>query len=72
MTTTGVFQLLNQVFQLVLTVFLDCTNTIMENPLLLVPILISIGGMIIFFGVSVFKRLGVKGVSSSGRRRRRR
>lgn len=72
MTTTGVFGLLSQVFQLVLTVFLDCANTIMENPLLLVPIIISIGGMIILFGVGVFKRLGVKGVSSSGRRRRRR
>lgn len=72
MSISDVFSLLQQIVQVVWTVFGDCVDTIMSNPLLFVPVLISIAATIIFFGVGVFKRLGVKGVSSSGSRRRRR
>ena len=72
MTIADVFSVLQDIIAVVWTVFADCANTIMENPLLFVPVLISIGGSLIFLGISIFKRLGIKGVSSSGRRRRRR
>lgn len=71
MTTTKLFELLNQVFQLVLTVFGDCATTIMSNPLLYVPVGLSIAGILILFGVALFRKFGVKGLSSSGGRRRR-
>ena len=72
MSISDVFSLLQQIVTVVWTVFGDCVETIMGNALLFVPVLISIAATIIFFGVSVFKRLGVKGVSASGTRRRRR
>lgn len=72
MTVTSVFDMLQKIVAVVWTVFGDCVTTIMNNPLLFVPVLISIGGTLIFFGVKTFKKLGIKGVSSAGGRRRRR
>lgn len=72
LAVSDVFSVLQEIVAVVWTVFGDCAKTIMDNPLLFVPVLIAIGGTLIMFGIGVFKRLGVKGVSSSGRRRRRR
>ena len=70
MTVAQVFEVLQQIIAVVWTVFGDCASTIMSNALLFVPVLIGIGGTLIFFGITIFKKLGVKGVSAAGRRRR--
>ncbi len=72
MTITNVFDALQNIIAVVWDVFADCARTIMGNPLLFVPVLIGIGGSIIFFAIGIVKRLGIKGVASSGGRRRRR
>lgn len=70
MTVAQVFEVLQQIIAVVWTVFGDCASTIMSNALLFVPVLIGIGATLIFFGITIFKKLGVKGVSAAGRRRR--
>lgn len=70
MTVAQVFEVLQQIIAVVWTVFGDCASTIMSNALLFVPVLIGIGATLIFFGITIFKKLGVKGVASAGRRRR--
>lgn len=72
MTIPNVFSALQDIIAVVWGVFGDCAKTIMENPLLFVPVLIGIAGSLIFFAIRIVKRLGIKGVSSSGGRRRRR
>lgn len=72
MTITNVFDALQNIIAVVWDVFGDCASTIMGNPLLFVPVLIGIGGSLIFFAIGIVKRLGIKGVASSGGRRRRR
>ncbi len=72
MTIANVFEALQSIIAVIWDVFGDCASTIMNNPLLFVPVLIAIGGSLIFFGIKIFRRLGIKGVASSGGRRRRR
>lgn len=72
MTITAVFETLTTIIGAVWGVFGDVASTIMNNPLLFVPVLLSLGGGLIFFAISVVRRLGIRGVSSGGRRRRRR
>lgn len=72
MTIANVFESLQSIIAVIWDVFADCATTIMGNPLLFVPVLIGIGGSLIFFAIGIVKRLGIKGVASSGGRRRRR
>lgn len=72
MTIPNVFSALQDILAVIWGVFGDCAKTIMSNPLLYVPVLIGIAGSLIFFAIRTVKRLGIKGVSSSGGRRRRR
>ena len=72
MTITNVFSALQDIIAVIWDVCADCASTIMSNPLLFVPVLIGIGGTLIFFAIGIVKRLGIKGVASSGGRRRRR
>ena len=50
--------------------FANVINTITGNPLLYVPVLLAILGTLVMFAIGVVRRLGIKGVSSSGGRRR--
>lgn len=72
MTTEGVFGVLTEIMGAIWGVFADCASTIMDNALLYVPVLIALAASVIMFAISVVRRLGIKGVSSSGGRRRRR
>lgn len=71
-TTSDVFNVLTEIMGVIWGVFSDCASTIMNNPLLFVPVLIALAATVIMFAIGVVRRLGVKGVSSAGGRRRRR
>lgn len=71
-TTADVFNVLTEIMGVIWGVFADCASTIMDNPLLFVPVLIALAATVIMFAIGVVRRLGVKGVSSAGGRRRRR
>ena len=53
------------------TMFTGVIQTINDNPLLKVPVLFALAFALITFAISVIRRLGVRGVSSAGGRRRR-
>ena len=72
MTTENVFNVLTEIMGAIWGVFGDCASTIMDNALLFVPVLIALSASVIMFAIGVVRRLGIKGVSSSGGRRRRR
>lgn len=72
MTTTNVFSVLTEIMGAIWSVFGDCAQTIMSNPLLYVPVLIALAVSVIMFAIGIVRRLGIKGVSSAGGRRRRR
>lgn len=72
MTTANVFEVLTEIMGTIWGVFSDCASTIMDNALLYVPVLIALAASVIMFAIGVVRRLGIKGVSSSGGRRRRR
>lgn len=71
MTVASVFESISSVLTYILGAFSNVASDVMENPLLFVPIIITITGSLILFAISVFRKLGIRGTSSSGRRRRR-
>ncbi len=71
-SVSEVFSGTQDVFDLLLTMFGNVIDTITGNPLLYVPVLLAILGGLVLFAIGVIRRLGIKGVSSSGRRRGRR
>lgn len=65
---------LEAVYEVLALIFYQLTSisdTITSNPLLYVPVLIALFGGVVMFAISILKRLGIRGVSSAGRRRRR-
>lgn len=72
MTISNVFEAMSTVYTTLLTMFGSIVTTITGNPLLYVPVLIALLGGLVMLAIGIVKRLGVRGVSSSGRRRRRR
>lgn len=70
MTTTAVFAALTTIVGTIWGVFSDVASTITGNPLLLVPVLFAFGGGIVIFCIGIVRRLGVRGLSSGGKRRR--
>lgn len=71
-TVSDVFSGTQDVFDLLLTMFKNVIDTITGNPLLYVPVLLTILGGLVVFAIGVIRRLGIRGISSSGRRRGRR
>lgn len=71
MTIANVFDAMTTVYNTVLTMFGSMVTTITSNPLLYVPVLIGLLGGLVMFAIGVVRRLGVRGISSTGRRRRR-
>lgn len=69
MTVAAVFTALGSVITMIWGVFGDCATTIMSNPLLFVPVLIALAGGVIFFCIGVVRRMGIRGVSSGGKKR---
>lgn len=72
MTVDAVFTAMSTVFTTLMTMFGSIVTTITGNPLLYVPVLIALLGGLVMLSIGVIKRLGVRGVSSAGRKRRRR
>lgn len=70
MTIANVFSAMTSVYDTLLAMFTSLVTTITGNPLLFVPVLIALLGGLVAFAIGVIRRLGVRGVSSTGRRRR--
>lgn len=63
-TIENVLEAMGSLYTLLLTFFGKVADTILGNPLLFVPVLIAFMGGLAFFAIKVFRRLGVRGVSS--------
>lgn len=72
MSISGVLGAMTTVYDLIIGMFSNVISTITGNPLIFVPVLIALLGGIVMFAIGVIRRLGVRGISSSGKRRRRR
>ena len=72
MTIANVLGAMTTVYDLIIGMFANVITTITSNPLIFVPVLIALLGGIVMFAIGVIRRLGVRGISSSGRRRGRR
>ena len=72
MTIAGVLGAMTTVYDLIIGMFANVIKTITGNPLIFVPVLIALLGGIVMFAIGVIRRLGVRGISSSGKRRKRR
>lgn len=72
MTIAGVLGAMTTVYDLIIGMFANVITTITNNPLIFVPVLIALLGGIVMFAIGVIRRLGVRGISSSGKRRKRR
>lgn len=72
MSISGVLGAMTTVYDLIIGMFANVITTITSNPLIFVPVLIALLGGIVMFAIGVIRRLGVRGISSSGRRRGRR
>ena len=72
MSIAGVLDAMTTVYDLIIGMFANVITTITNNPLIFVPVLIALLGGIVMFAIGVIRRLGVRGISSSGKRRRRR
>lgn len=72
MTISGVLGAMTTVYDVIIGMFSNVITTITGNPLIFVPVLIALLGGIVMFAIGVIRKLGVRGISSSGRRRRRR
>lgn len=72
MSISGVLGAMTTVYDLIIGMFANVITTITNNPLIFVPVLIALLGGIVMFAIGVIRRLGVRGISSSGKRRGRR
>lgn len=72
MTVAKVLEAMTTVYDVIIGMFSNVITTITGNPLIFVPVLIALLGGIVMFAIGVIRKLGVRGISSSGRRRRRR
>ena len=72
MAISDVFTAMTTVYETLLTMFGSIVTTITGNPLLYVPVLISLLGGLVMLAIGIVKRLGIRGVSSAGGKRRRR
>lgn len=72
MSISAVLTAMTTVYDLIIGMFSNVINTITGNPLIFVPVLIALLGGIVMFAIGVIRKLGVRGISSAGRRRRRR
>ena len=70
MTISDVFGAMTVVYEAVLSMFGSMVTTITGNPLLYVPVIIALLGGLVMFAIRVIRKLGIRGISSAGRRRR--
>ena len=70
MTISAVFAQMTVVLNAVFSMFSSMVTTITGNPLLYVPVLFALLGGLVLFSIRVIRKLGIRGISSAGRRRR--
>lgn len=70
MTITEVFAAMTVVYEAILSMFGSMVTTITGNPLLYVPVIFALLGGLVLFAIRVIRKLGIRGISSGGRRRR--
>ena len=63
-TISDVLGALTSVYQVLVGLFTNVISTITGNLLLFVPVLLALLGSLVFFAIKVFRRLGVRGVST--------
>lgn len=66
-----VFTALTEVYVNLMAQFGTTITTITDNDLLFLPIILAFSGGLIFAGVKIVKRFGVRGLGGGRRRRRR-
>lgn len=67
---TAVLGAMSDVYGVVIGMFSNVITTITGNPLLFVPVLLGILGTLVLFAIGFIRKMGVRGISSSGGRRR--
>lgn len=70
MTISDVFEAMTTVYEAILSMFGSMVTTITGNPLLYVPVIFALLGGLVLFAIRVIRKLGIRGISSGGRRRR--
>lgn len=70
MTISDVFAAMTTVYEAILSMFGSMVTTITGNPLLYVPVIFALLGGLVLFAIRVIRKLGIRGISSGGRRRR--
>ena len=60
----------DNLFPYIMGIFSTAFSTITDNPVLYLPVLVSLAATVIFYVISLIRRFGVRGVGG-GRRRRR-
>lgn len=70
MTITDVFAAMTVVYEAILSMFGSMVTTITSNPLLYVPVIFALLGGLVLFAIRVIRKLGIRGISSGGNRRR--
>lgn len=69
MTISDVFSAMTTVYEAILSMFGSMVTTITGNPLLYVPVIFALLGGLVLFAIRVIRKLGIRGISSGGRRR---
>lgn len=69
MTISDVFAAMTIVYQAVISMFGGMVTTITDNPLLYTPVVFALLGGLVLFAIKVIRKLGIRGISSGGRRR---
>lgn len=72
MTIANVFTALTTVLGTIWDVFTEAISMVTSNPLVFVPVLLALSVSIVMFVLTIIRKLGVKGIATSGGRRRRR
>lgn len=70
-TVTNVLDAMTTVLEVIMGMFANVIDTVTGNPIIFVPVLFAILGGIILFAIGLIRKFGVRGISSTGRRRRR-
>ena len=60
----------DNLFPYIMGIFSTAFSTITDNPVLYLPVLVSLAATVILYVISLIRRFGVRGVGG-GRRRRR-
>lgn len=57
------------IYEYIMGIFGTVFTTITDNPVLYLPVLVSIAAGVIFFVIKLVRKFGVRGVGGGGRRR---